>query len=266
MALTKDPVSDVSEARVGTARIDTLRRARRFIRKSGYAGAYLEIDIRNLSGLNAVLGHSGANEVYGRIAAIIREELQKLDADVSLFRHGGDEMSAVVVGADAALVEAAMKRAQQKVADYVGTVADGNGKRLSEIRHPKHPDDPSKNGTGFTFAAEGIDRRDIRDIIAAADRRVELRKLGEPAPLMRATENDRGGNWRAALRRQMAAWPRPGNDPFDPAIPDPQHSVTGFRSEAYLARQRLAQHQAAGRDRPCQPGPPDPERCRCFNA
>jgi GGDEF domain-containing protein len=180
-----DPVTGFREGRLGTARPETLRRAQAFIEQSMsvdgdnyWRGAYLELDIRNLGGLNAALGHSGADKVYGRIAVIIREELRELGVDVSLFRHGGDEMSAVVVGADAAQVNKAMQRAQDRVAEYVRTT-NRNGTPLSQIPHPKHPDDPSKKGTGFTSAAEDIDpERAPGDIIAAADTRLERKKSG----------------------------------------------------------------------------------------
>src|SRR5262245_57165606 len=55
------------------------------------------LDLKNLSGLNAVLGNSEANKVFSMIAAVVRRELSAIASDALFFRHGGDEMSAFLI-------------------------------------------------------------------------------------------------------------------------------------------------------------------------
>src|SRR5262249_6717740 len=91
--LATDNVTGFHEGRSGPGRADTLRRSIHHAGQTGKECYYVEMDVRNLGGLNARLGHSKTNEVYAAIAAVIRAELSVADVAV-FFRHGGDEMSA----------------------------------------------------------------------------------------------------------------------------------------------------------------------------
>lgn len=185
ISLMADDISGFNEARLGAARQNTLRRAQEFIEQSmaelgddHYSGAYVEMDLKNLGGLNALLGSSGANKVYRAMADVIRSEMSKLSADVSLFRHGGDEMSAVVVGATRAQVEEAMLRAQIEVERFARQKTV-DGLALIDIPHAKYPDELTKRGTGVTFAIENIDPAiEPEQIISRADKLLEDRKKG----------------------------------------------------------------------------------------
>lgn len=155
-------------------RIPTLNRAIEHVRRTGEGGVYVELDVRNLGGLNAALGHSGANEVYGVFAGFVHRHLSKLSADVVFFRHGGDEMSAVVLGPGVrrAEVEAALADAQREVAQYV------RARGLASLPHPKAKDDPSQAGTSLAYGTSEVGgTMTPADILGAADRVVERMKL-----------------------------------------------------------------------------------------
>lgn len=189
-----DAVDPVTGFELAYGRVPTLERAIKFTAESkGERGYYVEVDLRNLGGLNKNLGHSGADRIYARMAQIIGEELHALEADtkmfgkvsVTLFRHGGDEVSAVIVGPELApeVLQGAMERAQRRIADYVAattfTTADGKTHALANIDHPKHPGDASVRGTGIVFGmAELQPTVTATDTIGTADRQVELKKTG----------------------------------------------------------------------------------------
>src|SRR5690606_31100743 len=96
-------------------RVPTIQRAQEWSGRTGRPAIYVEMDLANLGGLNAKLGHSGANEVYRAIADTVREELQQVAPAAQFFRHGGDEMSAVVTGVDHETVRAALANATRRV-------------------------------------------------------------------------------------------------------------------------------------------------------
>jgi len=137
---------------------------------------YVEVDIQNLGGLNAVLGHTGADEVYSRMARITEQHIENLRTDdhTCSFRHGGDEFSFVVVGAGntQAQVEAALTAADREIRQYVAS------KGLADIEHPKHRGDASKSGAGIVFGVSRIRGQDqLADVFSAADKIVEQKKL-----------------------------------------------------------------------------------------
>src|SRR5699024_10234659 len=107
---------------------------------------------------------------------ILREELDGLGVEVVPFRHGGDEVSAVVSGADRATVEAALTRAQQRISDYVATEG------LVELPHSNAGGRP---GVGLHWGVARIEPDSpVQDIFERADRQVEANK--------RASDVDRG--------------------------------------------------------------------------
>jgi len=137
---------------------------------------YVEVDIQNLGGLNAELGHTGADKVYTRIAHITEQHIESLRADdhTCSFRHGGDEFSFVVVGAGntQAQVEAALAAADREIRQYIA------GQGLADIEHPKHRGNPSKSGAGIIFGVSRISgQAQLVDVFSAADKVVEKKKL-----------------------------------------------------------------------------------------
>lgn len=179
-----DSVSGFTDARTGRSRQRTIERAQDFVdANDGQQAHYAEIDLKNLGGLNAAMGASAANGVYRRVADAIREELGALGDHVSLFRHGGDEMSAVVVGAaDSASIEQALARANERVRAWSAsetTSADAPmpGIKLADIPHPKHKGDLSRRGIGITFGTSRIRPGASLDrIIGGADMALEVQK------------------------------------------------------------------------------------------
>ncbi|MGI9341998.1 MAG: diguanylate cyclase domain-containing protein [Gammaproteobacteria bacterium] len=137
---------------------------------------YVEVDIQNLGGLNAVLGHTGADDVYGRMARITEQHIESLRTDdhTCSFRHGGDEFSFVVVGAGntQAQVEAALAAADREIRQYI------KSEGLAKIEHPKHRGDKSKSGAGIVFGVSRIGGQDqLADVFSAADKVVEKKKM-----------------------------------------------------------------------------------------
>ncbi len=149
-ALTPKDVRDPVTGFFGPAdRMPTLTRAQQFVERTGQPGVYVEADIQNLGGVNAALGHSGANErVYTPFARIFQKNLEATGGHVVPFKHGGDEMSAVVVGAKPGDVQAALERTEQDVRAY----ASKND--LTTIPHPKHP---GMAGTGLYTGLKEIE-------------------------------------------------------------------------------------------------------------
>jgi len=136
---------------------------------------YVEVDIQNLGGLNAELGHAGADAVYTRISQITAQHIESLRADdqTCSFRHGGDEFSFVLVGSDSskADVEAALAAADQEIRAYIAS------RGLADIEHPKHPDNKAKSGAGIIFGVSQIGgQAQLAEVYSAADKVVEQKK------------------------------------------------------------------------------------------
>jgi GGDEF domain-containing protein len=155
-------------------RIPTVKRAiDRMSAIAGDSAYYVEVDIQNLGGLNQELGHSRADAVYRELAHITEQHIAALKAHTCSFRHGGDEFSFVIVGPGPTLagIEAALESADQEIRLHI---ADQG---LAEIKHPKHPDDPSKWGAGIIFGVSQIrGGEDVKTVFGAADQVVERRK------------------------------------------------------------------------------------------
>jgi len=112
----RDPVTGFYKAE---DRMPTLERAQQFIRENGGVGSYVEADIANLGGLNARFGNSGANEVYREMSDIFKAAIKEAGGTGILFRHGGDEISAIVIGADPHTVNTALGGMRDHMADLV---------------------------------------------------------------------------------------------------------------------------------------------------
>src|SRR5205807_1342755 len=143
--LATDNVTGFHEGRFGRGRLLTLQFAIRHVQQTGERAFYVEMDLRNLGGLNAALGHTRANQVYARIAAIIRKELSAAASEAVLFRHGGDEMSAFLIDTTEEAVRAALETVQSRVR----TLAKRH--HLNAIPHPKHQEDVRWRGIGVHF-------------------------------------------------------------------------------------------------------------------
>lgn len=122
----------------------TARRAAEYTDQTNEPSFYAEFDFRNVGGLNKI-GEKFADGVLEQFGKIISENLQKLSsktASVSLFRHGGDEVSAIITGADRATIQTAIDKATIEIDNYV------KGEKLENLPHPKG----SLPGTGIIGA------------------------------------------------------------------------------------------------------------------
>jgi diguanylate cyclase (GGDEF)-like protein len=176
--LATDNVTGFHEGRFGRGRISTLQRAIQHVKRTGEQAFYVEMDLQNLSGLNAALGHTGANEVYGKIAAIILKELSAVASQTVFFRHGGDEMSAFLIDTTEEAVQAAM----EAVLGGVGGLAKRSN--LDAIPHPKHQGDVRWRGIGVHFGVCRLSADHEKDptlVFRDADTELERRKSGTPA-------------------------------------------------------------------------------------
>jgi GGDEF domain-containing protein len=176
--LATDNVTGFHEGRCGPGRTDTLLRAIRHAARTASECYYVEMDVRNLGGLNAVLGHTGANEVYRAIAAVIRSRLSPVAAAAVFFRHGGDEVSALLIGS----TEAAITDAFDEVRQQVDEVARRHG--VDDVPHPKHPQDRRSCGTGVRFGLVRLTaghEGQPAHVFALADEDVKRRERAAPS-------------------------------------------------------------------------------------
>ena len=173
--LATDNVTGFHEGRSGNARISTLKKAIQHVKRTGEQVFYVEMDLQNLSGLNAALGHTGANEVYGKIAAIIRQELSAVACQTVFFRHGGDEMSAFLIDT----TEEAVQSAMEAVEGCVKSLAKRSD--LDAIPHPKHLGDLRWSGIGVHFGVCRLSADHEQDptvVFRQADTELEGHKTG----------------------------------------------------------------------------------------
>src|SRR5262245_48994835 len=70
--MARDNVTGFYEGRSGVGRFRTLQMTIQHVKETGEEVYYVEMDLKNLSGLNAVLGNSGANKIFAMIAAVVR--------------------------------------------------------------------------------------------------------------------------------------------------------------------------------------------------
>ena len=188
-------VDAVTGFETGDGRISTIERAMHFVSEHAtqdVAAFYVEIDIRNLGGLNTVLGHGAANTVFHDVAVIVQSEMGAVGGDIASFRHGGDELSFVLVGQGVSqdAINAGLERAKQRVAQYVRDthfkIADGSEHSLADIAHPKHLEDAGSRGTGITYGVAEITpagalgpdalRTQTTKVLGRADQQIERMK------------------------------------------------------------------------------------------
>jgi diguanylate cyclase (GGDEF)-like protein len=171
--LATDNVTGFHEGRSGGGRVSTLRRAVQHVRRTGEQAFYVEMDLQNLGGLNAALGHTGANEVYREIAAIIREELSAVASEATFFRHGGDETSAFLIDTTEAAVRGALEVVRRRVAHLARRY------RVHDIPHPKHGHDLQRRGIGIHYGVSRLTAACDQDpalVFRRADTELERRK------------------------------------------------------------------------------------------
>lgn len=89
-----------------------------------YAG-YVEVDVKNLGGLNKNLPRGDANNVFKFMSDTTDQHVRSLKADVASFRHGGDEFSFIVVAKaiqiDKGILSRLLAKAQNEIDAYVKT-------------------------------------------------------------------------------------------------------------------------------------------------
>jgi GGDEF domain-containing protein len=154
-------------------RLPTIGRAADYARVHGAPALYAEVDIRNVSGLNASVGRSATNELFARVAELAETRLRGLDATVCPFRHGGDELSFVLVGRPGSDPGSLVERAEALL-DEVNTAVREEFSELMTVPHPKYP---GQSGTGIVFALTPIGpERTPEQTVSLADQEVERRK------------------------------------------------------------------------------------------
>lgn len=164
----RDRTTGLVDGRQGE-RESSIERAQAHVRETTDPAIYVAGDIANLGGLNDHFGNRQADtDVHFKaMSDIFQQELAATGADIVPMRTGGDELGAVVVGADQAAVDVAADRARSRIADY----AVENG--LSDIPHPKG----GQSGTGMHFGSSPIvPGMDVQDIINRADDGINVSK------------------------------------------------------------------------------------------
>lgn len=156
-------------------RITTLKSAIAYCGEKHVPGMYIEVDVRNLGGLTQEKGRDVADAAYRTMASMTEAALMNLKADVSRFRHGGDEFSFILVGAEATAesITKALSAAKTQIAAYV------EAQGLQNVEHPKFPGKDEKRGTGILFGLGAITgaKDELPDaILTTADQSVEAQK------------------------------------------------------------------------------------------
>jgi len=112
-------------------RAPTMERAQEFIRKNGGVGTYVEADIANVGGLNARFGHTETDKIYREMSDIFKAAIEEAGGNGVLFRHGGDEISAIVVGVRSDVVSEALAGMKGHLDDLI------ERRNLADIPHAK---------------------------------------------------------------------------------------------------------------------------------
>lgn len=159
--------------------VRTLDRAQEHVKKTGETAHFFSVDLKNLGGLNPVVGHSGGNTVLRDVVDMIQEELAPLGAHQSHYKVGGDEFGGVLVGQDRATIDAALERVKQRVQHYNDTKTfqvDGKTVHLKDIPHPK-PERAGQLGTGIEYQVEPVTGKESgKAVLDRANDTVETRK------------------------------------------------------------------------------------------
>lgn len=172
-SITGRTVDEVTGFNKAPDRVPSLEAAQAYVQKTGDNAYYVELDVSNLGGLNNAVGRDAANADFRVAGQMIKEELSAIGADVAMFRHGGDEMSAVVVGPGVkkAQVDAALAKAKARYDQYI---AD---RGLSNLPHTKPGKAP---GVSFTYGVSQVGPKEApTDVFRRADTAVEAMKKGK---------------------------------------------------------------------------------------
>lgn len=126
-----------------------LEQAIEHTRQTGEAAHFVEGDIGNLGGLNAHFGdnHEIVNPIFRQITDIFAEEMRSAGRTAVLIRHGGDEISAVIVGSTDAKIAEALRRAKERTQERVKALG------LDAIPHSKAG---KKAGVGLYLGESAI--------------------------------------------------------------------------------------------------------------
>lgn len=208
--------------------------------------------VQNLGGLNAQLGHSGSDEVYRAIAAIVERELRGLAAEVHGYRIGGAEFGFVIVSkAPLSEAEREMGALRARMADAKAMVKGYiSGAGLAQIPHPKQPQGSKVRGSGLEFEIGQL----------GAETRTPPRGGAEPGrtrlgPQVTPEDPPSREGPRPAGEEPVAldVRPLPANDPtttgehldsadasLGGAVPVPPAPVAAFVGTADARRQRFA--------------------------
>lgn len=161
-------------------------------RQTGQPVFYVEWDAANLGGVNALLGHSGANERF--LVPMAQLIVSGLDILVEnhggfhvTFRHGGDEFSSIIYGVgNGSAADRTKPRTLTCHLDTIVRTASAYARRvgLHQIEHPKHKGCPKHRGVGLYYGLS-----EFRDhptgwmppeaMFEEADKRLECYKRGE---------------------------------------------------------------------------------------
>lgn len=169
--MARDNVTGYFEGRSGPGRVWTVRSAIRHAVETGEKAHYVEMDLRNLGGLNAAVGHTKANEVFAAIADVVRRELSAISSESAFYRHGGDEVCAILATSTTKAIRNAFKRIDRRTAN----LAEEYG--VADIPHPKHRGDHDQRGIGVVFGLVRLSARfqaDPTDVFRQAD--LEMRQ------------------------------------------------------------------------------------------
>lgn len=155
----------------------TLERAQEWAERTGRPAQYVEIDLHNLGGMNATLGHSGADRVVRQMTDAVRGEFPEQEGKrIAFIRHGGDELSLVATGYTEAEISQGMTRAEESASRVVRAAG------LNDIPHAKGARDEygrdRRRGAGLVWGAAPIEPGVSLELTRAqADSAVEARKF-----------------------------------------------------------------------------------------
>jgi hypothetical protein len=167
-------MDEVTGAYSREARRVLMAEAMRVVRNGGTA-QYISMDFANWSGLNQEGGTGDVDTMLFRPGVdIIREELAKTGASVSLIRQGGDEVSAVIIGVETAVAEAAVDSAAIRFHnEIVMDLATVGGVPVTELPNPKGG---PPGTTLYRVTADVPPTGDLDSYIKMVDARVESEK------------------------------------------------------------------------------------------
>jgi len=136
----------------GRYRIPTLEAAIQYAEQNNLSAFYCEFDIQALGRLNDVLGSENADRIFSNFTKIIREEFsEKEGLNVHFFRHGGDEVSAVIIS-DGRYPDNILESINQRVNEFVSNLTftiDGESQRVADVKPAKQD---RKTGTRVVSA------------------------------------------------------------------------------------------------------------------